>query len=128
MNFSIVDPTNGNAPYNILTAAAFAGTDPGTGMPVCADDTARLAIDIAWDTSDYTNWGSGTTPAAWGQPISLNPLAGCGTATPAVGTVRARFDGGVYHDFADPAAESARRQVPAGESPRPAPPSPTSAW
>jgi len=85
VNFSVVDPTNGNAPYNILTAAPFAGTDPGTGMPVCADDTARLAIDIAWETSDYTNWGSGTTPSTWGQPISLNPLAGCGTATPAPG-------------------------------------------
>lgn len=85
VNFSVVDPTNGNAPYNILTAAPFAGTDPGTGTPVCADDTARLAIDIAWDTSDYTNWGSGVTPSAWGQPISLNPLAGCGTATPAPG-------------------------------------------
>jgi OmcA/MtrC family decaheme c-type cytochrome len=85
VNFSVVDPTSGNAPYNILTAAAFAGTDPGTGTPVCADDTARLAIDIAWDTSDYTNWGSGATPATWGQPISLNPLAGCGTATPAAG-------------------------------------------
>jgi len=85
VNFSVVDPTNANAPYNILTAAAFAGTDPGTGVPVCADDTARLAIDIAWDTSDYTNWGSGLTPSTWGQPISLNPLAGCGTATPAAG-------------------------------------------
>jgi OmcA/MtrC family decaheme c-type cytochrome len=85
VNFSVVDPTNANAPYNILTAAAFAGTDPGTGKPVCADDAARLAIDIAWETSDYTNWGSGATPSAWGQPISLNPLAGCGTATPAAG-------------------------------------------
>jgi OmcA/MtrC family decaheme c-type cytochrome len=85
VKFSVIDPTNGNAPYNILTAAPFAGTDPGTGTPVCADDTARLAIDIAWDTSDYTNCGSGVTPATWGQPISLNPLAGCGTATPAPG-------------------------------------------
>ncbi len=85
VKFSVVDPTNGNAPYNILTAAAFAGTDPGTGTPVCADDTARLAIDIAWETSDYTNWGSGTTASTWGQPISLNPLSGCGTATPAPG-------------------------------------------
>ena len=85
MNFSVVDPTNGNAPYNILTSAPFAGTDPGTGKPVCAEDPARLAIDIAWDTSDYTNWGSGTTASQWGQPISLNPLAGCGTATPAAG-------------------------------------------
>jgi OmcA/MtrC family decaheme c-type cytochrome len=86
VNFSVIDPTNGNAPYNILTAAPFAGIDPGTGKPVCANGgTARLAIDIAWETSDYTNWGSGSTPAAWGQPISLNPLvvAGCAAAIPA---------------------------------------------
>src|SRR5271167_4748698 len=86
VNFSVVDPTNGNAPYNILTAAPFAGIDPGTGKPVCAGGgKARLAIDIAWETSDYTNWGSGTTPAAWGQQISLNPLvvAGCAAAVPA---------------------------------------------
>jgi len=86
INFSVVDPTNGNAPYNILTAAPFAGIDPGTGLPVCANGgTARLGIDIAWETSDYTNWGSGVTAAAWGQPISLNPLAvtGCAAAVPA---------------------------------------------
>jgi OmcA/MtrC family decaheme c-type cytochrome len=85
INFSVVDPTNGNAPYNILSAAAFVGIDPGTGKPVCANGgTARLAIDVAWETSDYTNWGSGVTPAAWGQPVSLNPLAvaGCAAAVP----------------------------------------------
>jgi OmcA/MtrC family decaheme c-type cytochrome len=85
VKFSVVDPTNGNAPYNILTAQAFAGTDPGTGEPVCANGgTARLAIDIAWTTSDYTNWGSGATAATWGQPISLNPLAiaGCAASVP----------------------------------------------
>lgn len=85
VNFSVVDPTNNNAPYNILTAQAFAGTDPGTGQPVCANGgTARLGIDIAWTTSDYTNWGSGASAATWGQPISLNPLAvaGCAAAVP----------------------------------------------
>jgi len=86
VNFSVVDPTNGNAPYNILTAAPFVGTDPGTGLPVCANGgTARLAIDIAWETSDYTNWGTGVTAATWGQPVPLNPLAvtGCAAAVPA---------------------------------------------
>ena len=85
VKFSVVDPTSGNAPYNILTAAPFAGIDPGTGRPVCANGgTARLAVDIAWETSDYTNWGSGTTASTWGQPFSLNPLAvaGCATAVP----------------------------------------------
>jgi OmcA/MtrC family decaheme c-type cytochrome len=86
VKFSVVDPTNGNAPYNILTAAAFAGIDPGTGAPVCANGgTAALAINIAWETSDYTNWGSGTTATTWGQPFSLNPLIvpGCAAAVPA---------------------------------------------
>jgi OmcA/MtrC family decaheme c-type cytochrome len=87
VNFSVVDPTNGNAPYDILTTPGFAGIDTGTGELVCAEDTARLAIDIAWDTSDYTNWGGGVTPAAWGQPISLNPLnvPGCPAAAPITG-------------------------------------------
>jgi hypothetical protein len=41
---------------------------------------AKLAFDIAWDSRDYTNWGSAPAPApaSWGQPISLNPLAGAG--------------------------------------------------
>ena len=85
VKFTISDPTNGNAPYNILTAAPFVGTDPGTGKPVCASGgAARLAIDIAWETSDYTNWGSGSTASTWGQPLSLNPLAvtGCASAVP----------------------------------------------
>ena len=85
VTFTVVDPTNGNAPYNILTAAPFAGTDPGTGNPVCAPGgAARLAIDIAWETSDYTNWGSGVTAATWGQPLSFNPLIapGCAAGVP----------------------------------------------
>ena len=73
VNFSVTDPTNGNAPYNILTDAPFVGIDPGTGKPVCASGgAAKLAFDIAWDSRDYTNWGSGATADDWGQPISLN--------------------------------------------------------
>jgi len=91
VNFSIKGPIDGNTSnignINILTDSSFAGTDPSTGKLVCAEGTARLAIDIAWDTSDYTNWSAAAPAAAtWGQPpISLNPLAGCGTATPAAG-------------------------------------------
>ena len=82
VNFSVTDPTNNNAPYNILTDAPFVGIDPGTGKPMCASGGAtKLAFDIAWDSRDYTNWGSGTTAGAWGQPISLNVLlnAACGS-------------------------------------------------
>ena len=78
VNFSVIDPTNNNAPYNILTDAPFVGIDPGTGKPVCASGGAtKLAFDIAWDSRDYTNWGSGTTADAWGQPISLNVTRRC---------------------------------------------------
>ena len=91
VNIKVVDPTNNNTPYNILTGAPFVGTNPATGRPVCAaGGVARLAIDIAWETSDYTNWGSAPTPApgTWGQPISFNPLAGAGCAAGAVTPVQ----------------------------------------
>ena len=73
VNFSVVDPTNSNAPYNILTDPTFSGT-------ACTSGAARLALDVAWETSDYTNWGVTAAPAAasWGQPMSLNALAGAG--------------------------------------------------
>lgn len=35
--------------------------------------TSRLAIGVAWDTSDYHNRGSGNTP---GIPVSIDPLGG----------------------------------------------------
>jgi OmcA/MtrC family decaheme c-type cytochrome len=79
VNFSVVNPNNSNSPYNILTDPAFSGS-------ACTSGAVRLAIDIAWETSDYTNWGSAPPPpasASWGQPISLNPLACAGgTVTP----------------------------------------------
>ena len=62
VTFSVTDPTNGDAPYNILT-------DPQFTAPRGA---SRLAILIGWDTSDYTNTGSGSVPA---QPISIDPLS-----------------------------------------------------
>jgi len=99
VNFKIVDPTNNNAPYNILADAPFTGIDPGTGKPVCAGGgAARLAIDIAWETSDYTNWGSAAAPAAasWGQPISLNPITGitgCAAGVPAAAITGPAADG-----------------------------------
>ena len=40
-----------------------------------------MAVDVAWETSDYTNWTT-STPAAssWGQPIQINLLTGTGCA------------------------------------------------
>ena len=67
VQFSVTDPTNGDAPYNIQTAPEFT---------TCAGGASRLAVSIAWSTEpDYTNTGSGNTPA---QPVSMNPLTACG--------------------------------------------------
>jgi OmcA/MtrC family decaheme c-type cytochrome len=75
VQFSVTDPTNGDAPYDILNDTEFT---------TCAGGNSRLAISIAWDTADYSNTGSGADPA---QPISLNPLS-CGStpATPVAGS------------------------------------------
>lgn len=62
VEFSVTNPLDGTY-YDILTAVEFTTCDAGA---------SRLAIDVAWNTTDYTNTGSGN-PAA--QPVSLNPLA-----------------------------------------------------
>lgn len=66
ITFSVTDPTNGDAAYNIHTDAPFT---------VCAGGASRLSVNIAWSTTDYANIGSGNLPAI---PISINPLAACG--------------------------------------------------
>ena len=70
--FSVTNPSAGNVPWNIKTDAPF--TLPG----------ARLAIDVGWSTTDYTNTGAldptlaakpfGTGGVAPASPISLNAL------------------------------------------------------
>ena len=50
VRFSVTDPTNNNAPYNILTDAPF----------VAPGGASSMSIDIAWTTDDYTNRGSGS--------------------------------------------------------------------
>jgi OmcA/MtrC family decaheme c-type cytochrome len=62
VTFSVTDPTNGNAPYNILTDPEFT-----------AGSASTLNVLIGWPTTDYTNTGSTKTPA---QPISISALAG----------------------------------------------------
>lgn len=66
VTFSVTDPKNSDAPYNIQTAAPFTA---------CAGGASRLSVNVAWDTRDYTNTGSGTSPAL---PIQMNPLTACG--------------------------------------------------
>ena len=62
VTFSVTDPTNGDAPYDVLTDPQFTA---GGGV-------SRLAILLGWDTTDYTNTGSGSVPA---QPVSIDPLS-----------------------------------------------------
>jgi len=69
VTFSVTDPTNGDAPYDIENDAPFAQ----------GDGASSLTVKLAWSTTDYSNTGSGSatvdsgTPA---QPISISPLFG----------------------------------------------------
>ena len=78
VDISVTDPTNGDAPYDLLADPEFT---------TCGGGASRLAVGIAWNTDDYTNTGTGRDPA---QPISMNPLA-CFGNPPATD-----LGGGVY--------------------------------
>lgn len=67
ITFSVTDPSNGDAPYNVQSDAPF----------VQGGGASRLAIDLAWSSSDFDNTGSGRTPASM---VSLNPLGGAAIA------------------------------------------------
>jgi OmcA/MtrC family decaheme c-type cytochrome len=60
ITFSITDPTNADAPYDIKTAAAFT-----------AGANSTLTVKLGWSTSDFGNDGSGQP---FGQPVSINLL------------------------------------------------------
>jgi len=68
VTFSVTNPANANAAYNIQTDAPFT---------VCAGGASRMSVNVAWSTTDYTNTG-GVSPAL---PIQLNPLSACGGAS-----------------------------------------------
>jgi OmcA/MtrC family decaheme c-type cytochrome len=73
VTFSVTDPTNNDAPYDVQADAPFT---------TCAGGASRLSVNVAWSTSDYTNTGSGVLPAL---PIQMNPLTACGGASTANG-------------------------------------------
>ncbi|MBE0613692.1 MAG: OmcA/MtrC family decaheme c-type cytochrome [Burkholderiales bacterium] len=94
ITFSVTDPTNADAPYDIKTAAAFT-----------AGGASTLNVKLGWSTSDFSNEGSGQN---FGQPVSINALtsavagatAGTYTVTSTVavpaaqtGTLRVMMDG-----------------------------------
>ena len=132
VTFSVTDPTNGDAPYDIKTAAAF----------TAAGGASSLSVKLAWSTAEFSNGSSG---ASYGQPVSINALttavagATAGTysvtssvAIPATqtGTLRATMEGhpagdvttagtftdrlpvtSVFGDFAISGSVAARRVV-----------------
>ena len=77
VEYSVTDPTNGDAPYDLLN-------DPE--WTACGSFSSRLAVGIAWDTDDYHNNDSGSSP---GLGISMNAISCNGGSPTAVG-------GGVY--------------------------------
>lgn len=83
VTFSVKNPID-NTFYDILTDPAF--TTPGT---------ARLAIDIGWDTRDHNNTGSGSPPA---QPISINPVDNAITVDNDDGTFTTTSSRAIYVD------------------------------
>jgi OmcA/MtrC family decaheme c-type cytochrome len=69
VTFSVTDPTNGDAAYDIELDAPFT---QGGGA-------SRLAVSVGWQTTDYSNEGSQSASAAGGtpaQPIGMDPLFG----------------------------------------------------
>ncbi len=63
--FSVTDPTNNDERYDLKNDPEFTSSQ------------SRLAVILAWDTSDYTNSGSGSAPAG---VVSINALANSTTA------------------------------------------------
>jgi OmcA/MtrC family decaheme c-type cytochrome len=66
VQFSVTDPTDNDAAYDIHADAPFTE---------CVGGASRLSVNVAWDTRDYTNRDSGSPPAL---PIMMNPLNACG--------------------------------------------------
>ncbi|MGI9235134.1 MAG: OmcA/MtrC family decaheme c-type cytochrome [Woeseiaceae bacterium] len=73
VEYSVTDPTNGDAPYDLLN-------DPE--WTTCAGGASRLAVGIAWDTADYHNNDTGVSP---GLGLSLNAITCFGGSPTVVG-------------------------------------------
>ena len=71
VTFSVTNPNDNDTPYDIANDEAF----------VQGGGASRLAIDLGWSTTDYTNEGSGSgnpgfRPGSPAQMVSINPLFG----------------------------------------------------
>lgn len=73
VTFSVVDPTRGNAPYDLKASPAFTA---GGGA-------STLTVKIGWTTADFSNVGSGLP---YGQPVSINALSAAAVPGSSPGT------------------------------------------
>ncbi|MCP5129330.1 MAG: OmcA/MtrC family decaheme c-type cytochrome [Pseudomonadales bacterium] len=64
VQYKVFDPTAGNAPYDLQSDPVWTAV---------ADGSSRLAIDLAWDTTDYTNSGNQEHEAS---AVSIDALTG----------------------------------------------------
>jgi len=134
VTFSVTDPTNGNAPYDIMTDPAFT-----------AGGVSTLNVGLGWTASTRVDIGNDGNGQNYGQPIGITALTsavpgatpGTYTVTSPVaippaqtGTLRVMMDGhpagdvttpgtfadrlavkSVFRDFAITGAATARRTV-----------------
>jgi OmcA/MtrC family decaheme c-type cytochrome len=104
ITFSVTDPTNGDAPYDLKTDSHFTATASGA---------SRLAVSLAWNANGKLDFGNEGSGANYAQPVSIDALAtsvagAAGTYTvtspdaiPAgqTGTLRVTIDGHPAGDF-----------------------------
>jgi len=64
VQYKVFDPTNGDQPYDLQSDPVWTSV---------ANGASRLAIDLAWNTSDYTNSGNDLENAS---AVSLDALTG----------------------------------------------------
>ena len=111
VNFSVVDPTHSNAPYNILTAAPFAGTHRVLAYP-CAPTTRRVSPSTSRGTRVTTPTGAAARRPRNGATHFLEPALRMRNRDASPRTDRPRRLGRVYNDVDDSAAGGAGGQLP----------------
>ncbi len=70
VTFSVTDPTNTDAPYDIKTAAAFTSGANST-----------LTVKLGWSASDIADIGNDGSGQSYGQPVSINLLGNAAVVT-----------------------------------------------
>lgn len=116
VTFSVTDPTNGDAPYDIKTHPAF----------TASGGASTLSVKLGWTKAGIADIGNDGNGLNFGQPISINALtASVAGATPGTytvtsptaiplaqtGTLRVIMDGHPAGDVTTPGTFSDRLQV-----------------